>query len=332
MIVLVVGMRDESSKVSGERIVQDLQEKRNLPLDVKVLLTKTRILQWYEEYKGNVYVSFSGGKDSTVLLHLVRSLFPDVLAVYIDTGLEYKEVRNFVATVNNVRWIKPKYSFIEVIKKYGYPVVSKEQSQYIGEYRTTKSEKLKDIRWNGNKYGRGKISEKWKFLVNAPFKIGSQCCTVMKKNPSKKFEKETGLKPYLATMTEESALRKSSWIRFGCNGFKKKRPTSQPMSFWTEQDVLQYIAENNLPYAACYGDIVKDENGKYHTTLCDRTGCEFCLYGIQADSCPNRLQRIKKMHPKRYEFIMRSCDEGGLGYKDVIDWINKNGDVNIEYD
>ena len=146
--------------------------RQSLPLPVKVLLTKARIRQWYNEFCGNVYVSFSGGKDSTVLLDLVRSIYPDVTAVYVDTGLEYREVRDFVKTVDNVVWLKPKMNFKEVIMKYGYPLISKEQSQYIREYRTTKSEKLKNIRWNGNKYGRGKISENGKMQYKRSFYQG----------------------------------------------------------------------------------------------------------------------------------------------------------------
>lgn len=179
--------------------------------------------------------------------------------------------------------------------------------------------------------GRGKISEKWKFLVEAPFAIGNKCCNVMKKNPAKKFEKQSGLHPFIGTMTEESALRKSDWIKYGCNSFNGKRPTSKPMSFWTEQDVLKYIVDNNLDYATCYGDIIQDNDGKYHTTGCDRTGCEFCLYGIHADRCPNRLQRIKQMHPIRYKYLMKPVEEGGLGFKFIIDWINEHGSLNIPY-
>lgn len=321
--------RDEDRK---SRTGEDLIIKQSLPLSLKISLTKARIREWYNEFGGDVYVSFSGGKDSTVLLNLVRSMYPDVVAVYVDTGLEYPEIRDFVKTIDNVIWLKPKLTFKEVIMKYGYPLISKEQSQYIREYRTTKSEKLKNIRWNGNGKGGGKISEKWKFLTKAPFAIGNQCCDVMKKNPSKKFEKETGLHPFIGTMAEESTLRKQGWIKYGCNAFKKKRPTSQPMSFWKEQDVLRYIVENNLAYASCYGEILQDENGKYYTTQCERTGCEFCLYGIQSDDCPNRLQRIKEMHPKRYDFMMKPVERGGLGYKKILDWINNNSSLNIPYE
>ena len=77
--------------------MQDLKQFQAMPLPVKVALTKTRIRSWVNEFGVNgVYVSFSGGKDSTVLLHLVREEFPDVPAVFIDTGLEYPEIREFV--------------------------------------------------------------------------------------------------------------------------------------------------------------------------------------------------------------------------------------------
>lgn len=310
---------------------------QHLSLDLKITMTKSRIRQWYNEFSGDVYVSFSGGKDSTVLLHLVRELYPEVPAVYVDTGLEYPEIRDFVKTIDNVTWLRPEMNFKEVILKYGYPIISKEQSAFIQEYRTTKSEKLKKIRLEGNKYGRGKISKKWRFLIDAPFLIGDKCCDIMKKNPAKKYEKETGLHPYIGTMAEESAQRKSNWIKYGCNAFEKTRPTSQPLSFWTEQDILQYIRDYNIDYAKeVYGSIVEDENGLLHTTGCQRTGCqrtgcEFCLYGAQCEKGKGRLERIKEMHPKRYEFIMRPVNENGLGYKEVVDYINSHSDVNIKY-
>lgn len=315
----------------SKRTNNDLRMLQALPLEIKIAMTNTRIKQWYEEFGGEVYISFSGGKDSTVLLNLVRTLYPETKAIYIDTGLEYPEIREFVKTIDNVVWLRPEMNFKQVILKYGYPLISKEQSAFIQEYRTTKSAKLKSIRWNGNKYGRGKISEKWKFLVESPFLIGDKCCDLMKKNPAKKFEKQTGLHPIIGTMALESQQRKSNWLMYGCNAFEKKRPTSQPLSFWTEQDILEYIKRFQLPYATVYGDIVKDENGKWKTTGHERTGHEFCLYGIQSEDSPNRLQRIKEIHPKRYDFIMRPVEENGLGYKEVIDWVNEHGTINIEY-
>ena len=65
----------------------ELKQKQSLPLEAKIAMTLRRIREWYEYWDGNVYVSFSGGKDSTVLLHLVRQHYPGVPAVFSDTGL-----------------------------------------------------------------------------------------------------------------------------------------------------------------------------------------------------------------------------------------------------
>ena len=120
----------------GLRTYDDLLMLQGLPLELKIAKTKIRIKEWYERYCGNVYVSFSGGKDSTVLLYLVRELYPDVPAVYVDTGLEYPEIKSFVNTFDNVIILKPKMNFKQVVLKYGYPVISKEQSAFIHEYRS----------------------------------------------------------------------------------------------------------------------------------------------------------------------------------------------------
>lgn len=320
---------------------KELKQWQSLPLGVKIQMTKSRIRAWIKEYgEDGVYVSFSGGKDSTVLLHIVRQEFPDVPAVYCDTGLEYPELRDFVKTFENVVWLKPKKNFRQVIEEYGYPFISKEVSQAVHECRSTESKGKKSCRreqFNGTYVSKnGKTNKysitKWKFLLDAPFKISHKCCHIFKKEPSKRYEKETGRYGMLAQMAEESKLRRQMWLKDGCNGFDKKRPTSNPMAFWTEQDVLRYIKENNIEIASVYGDIVEDPDGKLHTTGCDRTGCVFCGYGCHLDhSEKSKFQRLKETHPKIYDYIMKPTENGGLGYKDIIDWLNEHGNLNIRY-
>ena len=261
-------------------------------------------------------ILFSGGKDSTVLLHLARQIYPNIKAVFIDTGLEYPQIKEFVKTFDNVDIIRPKLSFREVLNKYGYPVISKEQSQFIYQYRNTKSEKLKKIRLEGNDYGRGKISKKWLYMLDAPFKISNQCCDVMKKNPAKSYEKKNNVVPIIATLAEESLLRTTHYLKNGCNAFNSTRPRSTPLSFWTNQDILRYIKENNIKIASVYGDII-DVEGKLETTECKRTGCIYCAYGSHLEKSPNRFERLKITNPNLYKYCMDN-----LGMREVLDYMN----------
>lgn len=110
----------------------ELTQMQSLPLETKIRMTGYRIREWVECYGEDcVSVSFSGGKDSTVLLHIVRKIYPNVKAVFFDTGLEYPEIRLFVKGYENVDWIRPKMNFREVITKYGYPFISKEVSECV---------------------------------------------------------------------------------------------------------------------------------------------------------------------------------------------------------
>lgn len=325
-----------------KRTKLDLQQKQGLPLSIKLIMTQQRIREWVREYGiDGVYVSFSGGKDSTVLLHIVRQMYPEIEAVFVNTGLEYPEIQKFVKTFENVTILRPKMRFDEVIKKYGYPLISKEQSAFIQEYRSTKSEKLKDIRINGNRWGKGKISKRYLPLIDASFNVSDKCCDIMKKSPAKEYEKKTGKKPIVATMAHESFQRQSNWIMYGCNAFEKKRPTSQPMSFWTEQDVLQYIKAHDLPIASVYGSVEyekdpeqlrwgeidaefaaldSDEQKKLTTTGCERTGCIFCAFGCHMEKGKSRFERLKETHPRQYEYCI-----GGGEYVDGVWQPNKQG-------
>jgi len=303
--------------------IQELQQLQALPLELKVLKTKQRIIEYVYYFGGadNVYISFSGGKDSTVLKHIAEQIFPGIKCVFADTGLEYPEIKEFISSFKNVETIKPKMSFLEVLKKYGYPVISKEQSQYIEQYRNAKSEKTKFTRLNGNKNGVGKISEKWKYLLNAPFKISDRCCFVMKKEPFKRYEKQTGRKPIMGVMAEESSLRQQEYLKNGCNAFDKKRETCKPLGFWTEQDILQYIKINNIEVAKCYGELKEEQglfggNGKLYYTGTPRTGCMYCLYGIHLETGLNRMQKMKRTHPQIYDYCINKLKIG-----EVLDYI-----------
>lgn len=300
-----------------------LKQRQNLPLNLKIELTKRRIKDFYEHFDGNVYVSFSGGKDSTVLLHIVRSMYPEVPAVFIDTGLEYPEVKQFVKETKNTITIRPKITFKQVLEQYGYPVISKEVAKAIEENRKNPEGYTKK-KFDPNsdyikKYGMHYCLAKWKFLRDSDIPISAKCCEIMKKTPAKKFEKETGLKPYIATMAAESNLRKTEYLRKGCNSFNTIRPASTPLGFWTEQDIYQYLKKFNVPYCSVYGDILQDNKGKYYSTKVTRTGCMFCMFGVQNEKSPNKFEKMKETHPKLYDYCINT-----LGCGIVLDFLEVN--------
>ena len=255
---------------------------------------------------------------------MVRTIFPDVPAVFVDTGLEYPEIKEFVKSFDNVTILRPEKSFRQVIQEYGYPVFSKEVAEIINGARrsvTNYVNKINGIDKNGNPSAYYRRFIKYRNFLDAPFKISEKCCGVMKKSPAKKYEKKSGRKPFIATMTCESFIRQMAWMKQGCNIFSDKRPISKPMSFWTEQDVLAYLKLYNLPYASVYGEILQDENGQYYTTGCKRTGCMFCMFGVHLQKSPNNFQRMKQTHPQIWEYCLKPMNEGGLGIAEVLDYI-----------
>ena len=399
----------------AKHTIGDLYQMQSLPLRHKITMTKKRIEGWYDAFDGQVYVSFSGGKDSTVLVDIVTQMgLNDVPIVFVDTGLEYPEIREFVKSYGDrVTWLKPKMNFRQVIEKYGYPFFSKEISESISDSRkyltsilqneTVLTDRQTDRQTVGaphfadmlgierrgenktnpiylnlkkgiipnapvrvqqlagtlkNKNGKKSQFDKSKylFMLDCPWEVSNKCCSVMKKQPIKAYNKKTGRKPITAQMASESKQRTQKWLQNGCNGFEMKSPISNPMAFWTEQDVLEYIKTNNLLIASVYGDVVEDcgEDGidgqmrfddlsedlwsdklaqpKLKTTGCNRTGCMFCGYGCHLEKeGRGRFERMKNTHPKQYEWIMKPWDEGGLGYKQIIDWMNEHGNLNIRY-
>lgn len=321
--------------------IEELRALQAMPLEQKLLITNARIDEWVMRNGGtdSVYISFSGGKDSTVLLHFVRQRYPDIEAVFCDTGLEYPEIKQFVKTFDNVTILRPKMNFRDVIINYGYPMLGKEIAHKI-YYYTKGSSWVK--KFGDPEYKSRYSITRWLPVAGLDFVVSDRCCGMMKKSPFKQYGHKTQRVPITAQMADESNLRTQMWLKNSCNAFEAKYPISNPMSFWTEQDVLLYIKENDLTIASVYGDIAYEDIdgqtilegcGKLCTTGCNRTGCIFCGFGAHLEKGETRYQRLHRTHPKLYDYCIHGGeynDDGiwipsknGLGFGHVFDELNK---------
>ena len=395
----------------AKHTMQELYQWQALPLNIKVRMTAERVRNWVNEFgEDGVYLSFSAGKDSTVLGHIIREVcgYKNIPFVFVDVPTQYPELKQFAQTFDNLVILKPKISFAEVCEKYGFPLISKEVSNCVSGARkylkyldnkknantiltdrqtvpyacymadllgidrriNKQNEQYKSLQMgvipSGSEYRLRRLNgeltdsngnyskfnqERYKFFLEAPFEISDLCCDIMKKKPAHEYEKKTGRKPIIATMASESVVRTQKWLQDGCNAFNVTRPHSNPMSFWTEQDVLLYIKENNLPICSVYGDIVTDdeESGQMtladfcdmeefeldrpylHTTGCSRTGCVLCGFGCHLEKDgQGRFELLKKTHPK-FHNLLYVLKNNGVTYAEAIDWINEHGDMNIKY-
>ncbi|MDE7218273.1 MAG: class V aminotransferase, partial [Oscillospiraceae bacterium] len=130
-----------------------------------------------------------------------------------------------------------------------------------------------------------------------------------------KYARQTGRAAIMGTMACESKRREGAFLKSGCNVYDRQKPSSKPLSIWTEQDALQYLRMTGIPYASIYGDIV-EQGGKLVTTGAQRTGCMFCMFGLHLEKEPNRFQRMALSHPKQHDFCVNK-----LGCGKVLDYI-----------
>lgn len=324
--------------------LEDLAAMQAWPLERKIQVSQTRFIEWKQHFDGRIYISFSGGKDSTVLCDLAARVYKaekdmngtvdPLRLMFVNTGLEYPECRSFVKTF--AQWLRDTYDipvqldicqpdmkFPEVLAEYGYPVVTKELSQTVAMLR--RPDLPDDTRqtteeWVERYPFRKEMVHK---LLDAPFLCSAQCCHVMKQGPADRYAEQTNSVPVIANLASESSVRRRNWLREGCNAFKRYK-ASTPMAFWLEQDVLLYLKTFNIPYLKeLYGDIVEGEilgrpegapaEKGLVTTELSRTGCMFCMFGIMFDEEPNRFQQMHKTHPRQYEYCIRGGSYGEDG-------------------
>lgn len=311
-----------------------LKQLQSLPLDAKIITTIQRVREWVTKYGINhVYLSLSGGKDSCVLLDIIKDVYPEIKCVFCNTGLEFPEIQTHVkqlSEVYDIDVVYPEQTFIETIRKNGYPMFSKMISHQVSIARNSPggnvATKLFTPRTTNTRYN----FYKWRPMLNVDFKLSDRCCVVNKERPLKRYANTHDRYPITAQMTDESQNRLKTWLQHGCNMYDAEEPMCNPMSFWKTQDVLQYICCKQLKIASVYGDVIKIDD-KYTTTGYNRTGCIYCGFGSHLGN-DDRFVQLKNSHPLQYNFCMGGGEydidglwkpnKKGLGMLHVIQVIN----------
>lgn len=280
------------------------RQRYALPLEAKILLTKDRYRKFYDHFDGNVFLCLSGGKDSQVLAHIIRSMrggYGDIEFVFFDTHNEHPSVLEIVkrygATV-----VPAPLTPAQVVEQYGYPLFNKEIAKFIHDIKANVPYTNDPNASNADLIS--KIKVKYADFINSPLPISHTCCDVLKKQPSKEFTLRTGKYPVLATLAVESRMRFLQYLNHGCNSFEGKIQ-STPMGFWSTANVLEYVGKYGLRLASVYCQGVS--RGLFGSGQCKlygktQTGCMFCGFGKGFDFA---YKILKAKCPEYYKSLNR---------------------------
>lgn len=314
------------------------------PYELKPSFSMYRVYEWYRHWEGMVYVSFSGGLDSTVLAYLVCETYRKyqldgkLPLVFVNTGTEFPEIKEFVQEYT--KWLKRKFPEVDielvilhprhgirwVMENKGFPVISKDTAEKIKKLRHGKlSDRYRNYLLNGDERGRfGMLAKKWQYLTDVekePEDISDECCEIIKKELFRRYVRENRRYPIMGITQDEGFKRENQYNHTGCNVYDGHTIKSQPIGFWTKEDVLQYKVDQEIPICSIYGEVVRDNSGRWITTGENRTGCMMCGFGCHLEKEQNRIQRIRSSenpaHRRMCEGILRIRNHG-VTYEETL--------------
>lgn len=327
--------------------IAEFKAMQKMDYDFKVWHAEETAWRFFEspEIAGKCYVAV-GGLDSITLLLFLRSIGIDVPAVSVSV-LEDKSIQA-VHKALGVQALRPVKSKIEVIREFGWPVLSKEIAGKISLLQNP-SEKNATVRhaiitgetgaYGGYRKGtRMKLSQKWleKFggyeneaenvhYQTPDFRVSDKCCYYLKEKPCNDYAKETGRFPYMGLMASEGGRRQKALMINGCNYISPGTKRSAPFAIFSRQDILQLALDLQVPVPEIYGEIIRNQDGTLKTTKAQRTGCNMCGFGIHLEKRPHRFDRLWERSPGEWEMWMRHVDQmtdgSWYGWGHVLDYI-----------
>lgn len=327
----------------------------------KIDVATQRVLEWTETCadEGKNYAVSVGGLDSIVLLIFVRKILGGCDGISV-SGLEDTSIQKIHKQLGVIR-ILPDMNFVQVLNTFGFPVLSKQLAGKIEHLQIPREQA--DQRklyynhalmtgetgpWGGFVYSESmKLDDEILELFGgnyaedrpdlcckcAPFKVSDRCCEIMKEAPSRRYQDEHNIYPFLGLMQIEGGQRRFSLRKYGCNYVGKGTARSCPFNYFSRQDLLTLALDLKTPIPEIYGEIKRGPDGRLRTTKAQRTGCNMCGFGIHLESRPHRFDRLRERNEKYWHFLMYECvkDESGTyGWGRVLDylgieWENKPG-------
>ena len=274
----------------------------------------------------NAYLSFSGGKDSTILHHLLDMALPNnnIPRVFIDTGIEFTMIRDFVLELaeKDKRFVilKPTRPIKQTLEKYGYPFKSKEHSRKVATYQNNgycPSACLKAYANGGGEFINDKGEKKqtmfacpsvlrYQFTPENKIKISDKCCFKLKKEPAHKWQVANNKTIVLTGMrSEEGGAR----ARLNCVVTNKegKIVKFHPLVKVDEEWENEFISKNNVYICKIYQE---PYNFK-------RTGCKGCPYALNLQHYLEVMEKYMPNERKQCEVIWKPIYEEyrRLGYR-----------------
>lgn len=330
---------ERNKRLGVDRNIAMFRVKQQQSYEFKVRYAELRAREFATECQRrglNCHVSV-GGLDSIVLLLFLRDIGIDVPAISA-SALEDKSIQQIHRQLG-VESVKPIKSKVDVIREFGFPVISKEIAGKI-ELIQHPSEKNKTVRhaiitgetgaYGGNRTGtRMQLPQKWLHLFGgadeegrklghlaAPFNVSQKCCYYLKEKPCDDWAKSHNSVPYLGLMASEGGRREKALMMHGCNYFGESTIRSCPFAIFNRQDILQLAMDLKAPVPEIYGKIVREADGTLRTTKAQRTGCSMCGFGIHLDKRPHTFDMLFDRNPKEWEFWMIK-----VGWGEVLDYI-----------
>ena len=284
-------------KEIGNMLRQPLEEKIRISLEI--------IKKFYDELNGNVDVSFSGGKDSTVLLSLVRTLYPKTVGIFANTRIEFPETLHFVANTPNIISLRAETRPWYVYRHIGYPIWSKKVSKRMEVIQKLPKSKQLEKANSRNKQGEIYLDKKHQYLLEAPFKISNKCCFYLKEQQLIKWQEEHKSGTYIGLRAQESHTRKILLAKYGFQTSMDHHPKCYPIIFWREKDIYEYIIKYHL-----------EINPLYDAGF-NRQGCAGCLMGSDTEELVKHIRYMRRYHLKYWNYIKNM-----LAFKKVLKFLD----------